>query len=175
MIQKMQKLYFLTLLFAGLLLTGSVSAQGKETRQSPKAEVKATLNGGQKVEMYYSSPSVRGRVIWGELVPYGQIWRTGADEASTFETDKEVMIDGKKLAAGKYSLFTIPGEKEWTFIFNKDWKQWGAFSYDTSKDVLRVSVPAYKSPVFNEKLIIDISDNLLSVRWENVNVNVPLQ
>jgi hypothetical protein len=171
----MKNLSFATFLLACLVWAGSASAQGKEVRLSPQAEVKTTLNGGQNIEVLYSSPAVRGRAIWGELVPYGKVWRTGADEATTFETDKDILVDGKKLPKGKYALFTIPGEKEWTFIFNKDSKQWGTSSYDTSKDVLRVTVPAYKSSYFNESLLIDVSDNLLSVRWENVNVNVPLQ
>ncbi len=171
----MKNLSFITFLLVSLIWTGSVSAQGKEVRQSPQAEFKTTLNGGQNVELHYSAPSVRGRAIWGELVPFGKVWRTGADEATTFDTDKDILVNGKNLPKGKYAMFTIPGEKEWTFIFNKTWKQWGASSYDTSKDVLRVTVPAYKSPVFNESLLIDVSDNLLSLRWENVNVNVPLQ
>ncbi len=171
----MKNISFITFLLAGLIWAGTASAQGKEVRLSPETEFKTTLNGGQNVEVHYSSPAVRGREIYGGLVPYGQVWRTGADDATTFETDKDILVNGKTLPKGKYAMFTIPGEKEWTFIFNKDWKQWGASSHDTSKDVLRVTVPAYKSPVFNESLLIDVSDNLLSVRWENVNVNVPLQ
>ena len=171
----MKNVYSITIFLACLVWAGSVSAQGKEVRLSPRAEFKTTLNEGQNIEVHYSAPSVRGRAIWGTLVPYGKVWRTGADEATTFETDKDILVAGEKLPKGKYALFTIPGEKEWTFIFNKDWKQWGTSSYDTSKDVLRVTVPAYKSPVFNESLLIEISDNILLVRWENVNVNVPLQ
>ncbi len=171
----MKNVYVITFLLSGLAWTGTVSAQGKEVRQSPQTEFKTTIYGGQNVEVHYSSPSVRGRAIWGELIPYGKVWRTGADEATTFDTDKDILVNGKNLPKGKYAMFTIPGEKEWIFIFNKDWKQWGASSYDISKDVLRVTVPAFKSPVFNEKFLIDVSDNFLSIRWEKINVNVPLQ
>ncbi|MDQ3015788.1 MAG: DUF2911 domain-containing protein [Bacteroidota bacterium] len=171
----MKNVYFSLLLLSCFLISGTLSAQNKEVRQSPQAEVKTTLNYGQIVEVHYSSPTVRGRAIWGSLVPYGEVWRTGADEATTFETNKDVMISGKKLPAGKYALFTIPGKKEWTVIFNKDWKQWGATDYVSNKDVLRLTVPAYKTTYLTENLLIDVADNLLTIKWENVNVNLPIQ
>ena len=93
-------------------------------------------------------------LIWGDLVPYGKVWRTGANEATTFETDKDIMIKEQKLPAGKYALFTIPGETEWTWIFNSVWDQWGAYKYDESKDVLRVKSTPESSSVFHEQLKI---------------------
>jgi hypothetical protein len=78
-------------------------------------------------------------------VPYGKVWRTGANEATIFETTGDLVINGQKLPAGKYGLFTVPGEKEWTIIFNSVWDQWGAFKYDASRDVLRIKANAVKS------------------------------
>jgi len=141
----------------------------KAARPSPPMEAIATIHGAA-IKIAYSSPSVKGRVVWGDLVPYGKVWRTGANEATTFETDKEIKINGEKLAAGKYALFTIPGEKEWTFIFNSDWDQWGAFKYDQTKDVLKVKATPEKSPAFTEKMKFDIKEKMVSLSWENLVV-----
>ena len=141
----------------------------KTARPSPPAEASETIHGAT-VKVSYSSPSVKGRVIWGDLVPYGKVWRTGANEATIFETDKDIKINGEKLAAGKYALFTIPGESEWTFIFNTVWDQWGAFKYDQAKDALRVKAKPEKSAVFNEKLKFEIKDKMVVLSWENLMV-----
>ncbi len=108
-------------------------------RLSPKASVIQTI-GLTEVKITYSSPAVRNRVIWGGLEPYGKVWRTGANEATTISFQDEVAINGHKLSAGTYALFTIPGEKEWTIIFNKEANQWGAFNYNENEDALRVTV-----------------------------------
>lgn len=92
------------------------------------------------VTIMYGSPAVNGREIWGGLVPYGEVWRTGANEATTIEFQTDVTVEGNEVKAGKYALFTIPGEDEWTFILNSEPKQWGAYKYDKSKDVLRFTV-----------------------------------
>ena len=154
-----------------LLITAPLSAQNDKTlRPSPPAEAKGMI-GSAQVDINYSTPSVKGRKIWGELVPYGQVWRTGANEATVFETSQDLNINGKVLKAGKYGLFTIPGEKEWTFIFNSVWDQWGAFKYDSSKDVLRIIAKPEHSPVFNERMIFEIMDNNVTLSWENLSVS----
>ncbi|MFN8344937.1 MAG: DUF2911 domain-containing protein [Spirosomataceae bacterium] len=146
-------------------------AQDKAARPSPPAQVTQKI-GGTTVSIHYGQPSVKGRKVWGELVPYGQVWRTGANEATTFETDKDVKIEGMALPAGKYSFFTLPNEREWTLIFNKVAAQWGAFKYDEKQDALRVSVKPEKSSKFNEKLVYDISSKgNVSIRWENMEVD----
>lgn len=142
----------------------------KAARPSPPAEAIGTIHGAA-IKIAYSSPSVKGRVVWGDLVPYGKVWRTGANEATTFETDKEIKINGEKLPAGKYALFTIPGESEWTFIFNSDWDQWGAFKYDQTKDVLSVKATPEKSPWFTEKMKFEIKEKMIGLSWENVVVS----
>ena len=161
----------MTLLVAGFLFAGNLSAQeDKAARPSPPAEAMAMI-GDAKVSILYSSPSVKGRAVWGALVPYGKVWRTGANEATVFETSADLKINGKSLPAGKYALFSIPGEKEWTFIFNSAWEQWGAYRYDEAKDVLRVTATPKKSDAFHERLLFALEDHMAILRWENLEVS----
>ena len=101
---------------------------------------------------------------------YGSVWRTGANEATTIELDKPAKIEGQALAAGKYELFSIPGESEWTIIFQKYGKQWGAYDYKESNDVLRVKVKAGKAPAFVETFIIAVDKGQVTLQWENTLV-----
>lgn len=145
----------------------------KSKRPSPPAELRGTIDSAE-IAVFYSAPAVKGRLIWGELVPYGKIWRTGANEATVFETNKGLLIQDQVLAAGKYALFTIPGENEWTFIFNSEWNQWGAFKYDNAKDILRIKVPVEKSSTFNERMKFEIINNNVVLFWENLQVGFPV-
>ena len=136
----------LALAGAALLLAAPAQAQDKmpedkSKRPSPPAEVKTTVK-GTDVTIDYSRPSAKGRAVFGDktLVPYGEVWRTGANEATTFTVSKAVKINGQALPAGTYGLFTIPGATEWTIVFNKTAQQWGAFKYDATQDALRVQV-----------------------------------
>lgn len=106
------------LLLAGMFITSmAYGQQDKSKRASPPDSVTGKI-GGATISINYSSPSVKGRKIWGDLVPYGQVWRAGANEATIFETSKPIMVEGKRLPAGRYSLFVQPNDNEWTFIFN---------------------------------------------------------
>lgn len=168
----MKKLLFLVTI---TLLSLGVKAQDDKSKMpSPPATLAAEI-GGTNLTIKYSQPAVKGRNIWdpnGQLAPYGKVWRTGANNATTFEIDKDVKIEGKTLEKGKYALFTIPGEKDWVIIFNKKSAQWGAFSYKAEDDVLRVTVPAQKSAAFNERFIIALENtNQISLSWENVKVS----
>jgi Protein of unknown function (DUF2911) len=136
---------------------------------SPEATVNGKI-GDANVEIVYCRPSARGRKMLGGNEPYGEVWRTGANAATTFTIDKAVRIEGKELPAGKYELFTIPGEKEWVIIFQKFSKQWGAFSYKKENDVLRVTVPSSKTDSFVETFTIAVEKNRLSLKWENTFV-----
>lgn len=149
---KRNTLFALTLFMGFFTLTAT--AQEKK-KASPPASVKETTSSGTTISIDYSQPSVKGRTIGGEIAPYGKVWRTGANEATVFEVSKDVKVEGKNLPAGKYGLYTIPGEKEWTIIFNKTWKQWGT-NYAEADDALRVTVKAEKSPVFTEQLTFKI-------------------
>jgi len=133
---KMRKILYILL---GITFISAASYGQEKKVLSPKETVNGTIDGAS-VEIVYCKPSARERKVMGALVPYGEVWRTGANAATTIEFSKDVKIEGKDLPAGKYELFTIPGEKEWVIIFQKYSKQWGAFSYKQSKDVLRVSV-----------------------------------
>ncbi|MBL7856132.1 MAG: DUF2911 domain-containing protein [Cyclobacteriaceae bacterium] len=148
-------------------IVSAATAQDKPV--SPKAEASGTI-GTTKVNIVYHQPSARGRKMLGGNEPYGKVWRTGANDATTIEFDKAVKIEGKDLPAGKYALFTIPGEKEWVIIFNKEHKQWGAYSYKEKDDALRVTVKAGKTPSFVETFTIGVGKDQIELSWENTAV-----
>ena len=127
--------------FAVALLASVAAAQQpmRLPQASPAATVKQTI-GLNDVTITYSRPGVKGRKIWGGLVPYGTVWRTGANSATTIQFAEDVLVEGQPVPAGTYSLHTIPGEKEWTLILNKEANQWGSYSYDPAKDALRVKI-----------------------------------
>ena len=160
----MKKFAFLfCFLLANVILQGQ---DDKAARPSPPAKAAATVN-GKTITIDYSRPSVKGRKIFGELVPYGQVWRAGANETTAFTLSADAQVGGKNLPAGKYALFVIPNEKEWTVVFNKTIK-WGAFSYKQEEDVLRINVPVRKSKTFAEQLTYTISlAGNVSLMWEN--------
>lgn len=163
----MKKLVSLSFLIAFLFIGNNASSQDKKASPATTATGKS---GNVNITINYSSPSVKGRKIWGDLVPFGKVWRTGADEATIIETDGDLKIEGQKLPKGKYSLFTIPEEKSWTIIINKKANQWGAYSYKQEDDVLRVKVKPGKSASFNEALAFAVADGKVSIRWENLEV-----
>ncbi|MBB6609930.1 DUF2911 domain-containing protein [Pontibacter sp. Tf4] len=163
---------FLAMLLVALVVTSSAMAQDAKPKASPPATATGKV-GAATVTINYSSPSVKGRTIWGELVPYGQVWRSGANEATTITFDKDVMVEGKPLAAGTYSFYTIPAEDKWTVIFNKTAKQWGT-QYDEKQDALRVTVTPRKAPTMNERLKYDVNNQGLLLSWENMEVPVKI-
>lgn len=152
------------LLLVAFLITNSINAQEKPT--STKEVVSGKINGAT-ITINYGSPSVRAREIWGKLVPFNQVWRAGANDATTFETDKELTVEGSKLPAGKYSFFIIPNDKQCTVIFNKESKQWGAYKYKEKEDQLRVTVKQKVAKSKAEKLIYSINNNSISLSWDN--------
>jgi hypothetical protein len=166
----MKKMFMLAAVVMAFIATDSIA---QEKPSSPLETVKGTIN-GVNVEVVYSRPSSRGRnMVGSDKVPYGAIWRTGANDATTIEFSKAVKIEGKDLPAGKYSLFTIPGEKEWVIVFNKKWDQDGAWQYDQYKDqdALRVTVPAGKPATFVETFTITVDKDKVNLQWENSAVS----
>ena len=147
------------------------SAQAQGDRPSPPATAKGMI-GDAEIVINYSQPGVKGREIWGGLVPYGKVWRTGANEATTFETSADLTLGGKTLPAGKYSLFTIPEKDKWTFIFNSVSDQWGAYSYDKSKDVLRVTATSKNSGKMMERMTFKIADGEIQLWWDELVVSL---
>lgn len=164
------KNYFLCaamLTFITLSLQAQKKPEDKSKRPSPPARVSQKLSGGATVSIDYSQPSLKGRTIGKDVEPMeGKIWRTGANEATVFQTDKDVKIDGVPLPAGKYSLFTIFQGDDVTFIFNKTWDQWGAFSYKEADDQLRVKTKWQKSDSPAEKMTFAISpEGKVTLLW----------
>lgn len=184
----------LVIIFAASVV--GVSAQLRLPRASPKASVTQTI-GVTDVTIVYSRPAVKGRKIWGDwpvevageatldnqntrpagapIVPYGHIWRTGANEATQFTVTDDVLINGQPLAAGTYSLHTIPGKDDWTIIFNTVAQQGGSFEYDAKKDALRVKTKPAMSDHLHEWLDISLDpakDNSMvaTIKWEKVSV-----
>ena len=174
LLSKNNNILILSILFT-LCLTFNLNAQQiRMPAPSPLAEVKQTV-GLTDISIVYSRPSMKERKIFGDLVPYGKLWRTGANMATKITFSEDVKIEGKELKAGSYAFFTIPGESEWTFIFNTVADQPGASRYDESKDALRVTVPSQSMGTSVETLIVGInsirSDHAyLMVAWENTLV-----
>jgi len=144
---------------------------------SPPAFVVQTLTNGTVVSIDYSQPSVKGRTIGKDLEPMaGKVWRTGANEATVFEINKDAKVEGQALKAGKYGLFTIMNGDEWTIIFNKTWNQWGAFDYKEADDVLRVKVKGGKTKSFSEKMTFAINKNgTVSLMWGDKEADFKVQ
>lgn len=151
--------------------------------KSPQPSQTATFSqkvGFTDVSITYSRPSKKGRTIYGELVPFDKLWRTGANAATKIAFSDDVKIAGKDLSAGSYALFTIPGEDEWTIIFNKDHAQRGTGNYKEAEDALRVNVKSIKIPGTIETLTINIEDvkpssALIEILWESTIVQIPLE
>jgi hypothetical protein len=160
----MKRITFLMLAMVSILSAGIA----QEKSPSPEATVEGKI-GAAKVKIVYCQPSARGRKIMGGLVPYGEVWRTGANAATTIEFDKPVKLEGKDLAAGKYALFTIPGENEWTIIVNKDWKS-SVSDYKQENDVLRLTAKPTKTPAPVETFTISIGKDDVQLKWENTAV-----
>lgn len=169
-------------LSTGLLLTGAaMTMEAQRQRVSPRETVSATI-GGKKVTIEYSRPSVKGRDVWdanGSLAPFGKVWRTGADEATTITTEGDLMLGSLHVPAGTYALFTIPGDSEWTLIVNKVAKQWGAFKYDAAQDLGRVKMKAAKQDSATETFTIELNattgaNGVLKMTWDKLSASIPV-
>ena len=184
----------LTLLLAGWLAVSTAQAQHRKndekyeplnapkfddpSRVSPNRQLTHRI-GGTETSVEWGAPSVRGRRLTGGLVSTYKVWRTGANEATVIHFSTDVVVEGEPLPAGTYALFTIGGKKAWTFIFNEDYQQWGAFTYDRKKDRLRVKVdPGTDEHV--EQLQFSIEDTgpgegLLHLRWGTLAASIRIE
>lgn len=167
------KIIKLLIIISFIINSTLILAQKNPPRLSPKAFVGQTI-GYTTVSITYGSPGVKERKVWGELVPFGKVWRTGANEATTIEFDNSLFIEGKKIPAGKYSLFTIPNEKEWTIILNKVYDQWGAFKYNKDKDIIRFKVkPIISHHVERLKFSFEYKEPykaIVNLEWEKLRI-----
>ena len=157
------------ILAVSLNTLSQVAAPRESQRQSITQNV-----GDAVITIVYHRPNVKGRKIWGGLVPYGKVWRSGANEATVFEVSRDVTINGKPLPAGKYSLHTIPTAGDWTVIFNKTWDQWGSFNYDEKMDAVRVTAKPVRSEFF-ETLVYGFGETTANsttafIRWEKLRI-----
>jgi hypothetical protein len=153
--------------------TFSVTGWSQGGRKSPHDTVS-----NANASVTYGRPYKKGREIFGKLEPYGKVYRVGADEATTITFKKPVKFGGKDVAAGTYTLFAIPNEKEWTVILNGQLGQWGAYDYDKNKakDIAQTTVPVKKLDNVVEQLTISFaSDNALVIAWDQTQVSVPLK
>ena len=162
----------IAILFLALGMTAFVNAQDKPA--SPPATATGKINGAG-ITINYSSPFVKGREIWGGLVPFNEVWRAGANNATTFETSKDITVEGAKLPAGKYSFFVIPTKTDCTIIFNKVPGQWGAYKYEESQDQLRVKVKQQVSSTFTESLVYKINKDNVTLSWEKWDIPIKIQ
>jgi hypothetical protein len=158
-----------------LLISFATSGQSPVDKRASPADSVTGKIGKTEIKITYGSPSVKGRKIWGGLVPYERVWRAGANEATTFYTSSPIEIQGKTLAAGTYSFFIIPHEnKDWEVIFNKTARQWGAYQYDEKQDELRVSAVPVKG-VPQERLVYEISPDGIQMKWENLILHLKIK
>jgi hypothetical protein len=172
----MKKFFSFFLIMAAVVSTTQSCAQqeDKSKRPSPPATLNVN-NNGLTIKIDYSQPSVKGRTIGKDIAPYGQVWRTGANEATTFEVNRDVKVEGQPLKAGKYGLFTVPGENEWTIVFNKQPNQWGAFKYEQAQDALRVNVKPTKAPSFTERMTFAQKGDKIALMWGDTEVDFTVQ
>ena len=156
-----------------LAAVGFASAQQKKTPASPPASTEIKMGSGM-VSIKYNSPFVKGRKIFGGILPYGQVWRAGANAATSLHTDSDLMIGTLSVPKGDYTLYVIPTEKEWTLIVNKQTGQWGT-EYSESNDLGRTKMMIKASPALVESFKIELTESALTMQWENTIATVKLK
>lgn len=170
-------------LAAGCLSVGLMAVLGsaqmdKASRPSPGAKATCDLGGGKSITVDYSSPRAKGRKVFGDLVPYGEVWRAGANEATTFVPTTDVMVGGTHVSAGSYTIFAIPNKDKWTLVISKKTGEWGIPYPGADKDLARIDmkVSATSSPVENFTIAFDkaASGCTLRMEWENTQATVDI-
>lgn len=174
--------WIVAILLVGLAVPGTVLAQERQAQHifTPLASQRASIAqtfGVTDVEVHYHRPAVNEREVWGALVPYDQVWRTGANENTLISFSTPVSVQGESLAAGTYGLHTIPGENEWTVIFSNQTTVWGSFGYDESQDALRVKATPEKAPFFRERMTFTFDDvtnegATLALHWAELRLPI---
>jgi hypothetical protein len=162
-----------------ILLPGWLAAQEASLLRPSPTTLATVKYKDTYVKVTYGQPRKRNRTIFGGLVPYGEVWRTGANEATEITLTKDVLVKGTLLVAGTYSIFTIPEQESWTIIFNKELGLWGSYNYNSKLDVLRIKVPVQSTNTINEAFSIQFEQrnntaDLLLI-WDKTKVTIPLQ
>lgn len=173
----MQKRIALLTLIA-LVATAAFAQTGGGNRPSPAASASCDLGGGKSVKTDYSSPRMRGRKIYGKLVPFGEIWRTGANEATAFVTSADILVGGKAVPAGSYTIFTVPSADKWSLVISKETGEWGTMYPGPDKDLARIDMKVSKlpAPVENFTISYEKSGNgcTLQMDWETTRASVDI-
>ncbi|RZL39004.1 MAG: DUF2911 domain-containing protein [Pedobacter sp.] len=162
-----------------LLVASFISVNASAQEQKAPASPPATATGKIKdatITINYSSPAVKGRTIWGGLEKYDKVWRAGANKTTTFETDKDITVQGKKLPAGKYNFFLIPKESgTWTAIFNKEVSNTNPFNYKEAEDQLRVDVKTKPLKETQERLVYKVNKADFALEWDKISVPIAVK
>jgi hypothetical protein len=162
-----------------LIAVVALAQEKKASRPSPASQAQCQFADGKTIHVDYSSPRAKGRKIYGGLVPYGEVWRTGANEATTFVTDTNLTVNGKDVPAGSYTIFTIPNQGKWTLIINKKTGEWGIpYKYE-GDELLRADMQVSKTPsqVENFTIAFDQAGNncTMHLDWENTRASVAFE
>jgi hypothetical protein len=164
--------------FTTLIATACFAQMGGEKRPSPAASASCDLGGGKTVKTDYSSPRMKGRKIYGGLVPYGQVWRTGANEATTFVTSTNLSVGGTTVPAGSYTIFTVPGESKWSLVISKGTGEWGTDYPGEGKDLARIDMKVSKLPSPVENFTIGYAKSgsgcTMQLDWESTRASVDI-
>ena len=173
------KYLLFSILFLGLISSCNNDAKPKKKPLSPHATTMAMI-GDAHIHIDYSSPGVRGRTIFGELIPYGKLWRAGANNATWIESNKDLMINNQSLPAGKYGIFVIPNQDKWTIKINKNWDQHGTDKYKDSEDVLTTDalpqvLDKIKEHLEYQVIKKDKQSGVISLAWEKTKVEIPFK
>lgn len=172
----MQKRIALLTLIMLIVSTFALAQEDKSNRPSPPAQAQCSLSNGKTITVDYSSPRVKGRKIFGGLVPYGEVWRTGANEATTFVTTGDLKVEGKTIPAGNYTIFTVPNADKWTLIVNKKTGEWGIpYKYESDELArMDMKVSQTSSPVENFNIAFEQGGKscTLKVSWETTEASV---
>lgn len=169
----------LALLTTLLMIFAAASFAQDKPKPSPPASATCDLGGGKMIKTDYSSPRMKGRKIFGDLVPYGQVWRTGANEATTFVPSTDVMVGGKSVPAGNYTIFTVPNADKWTLIINKKTGEWGIpYKYE-SDELARVDMKVSKLPTPVENFTISYEKSgsgcTMNIEWESTRASLDIK
>jgi DUF2911 family protein len=159
-------------------IASSAGGQDKSSRPSPPAKAECKLEGGKTIAVDYSSPRTKGRKIYGELVPFGEVWRAGANEATKLVTDTDLSVEGTTVPAGSYTIFTIPNVDKWTLVISKKTGEWGTAYPGAKEDLVRIDMKVSKLPsaVENFTIAFDQSGGGCTLRmdWETTRASVDI-
>ncbi|MEM9324544.1 MAG: DUF2911 domain-containing protein [Bacteroidota bacterium] len=157
-------------------IIGCISCQPKDKAKRPSPPAADTsLVQTAEVIIDYSSPAVKERELLDGLIPYNKVWRTGANEATTFVTNKDLLVMGERLPKGRYAFFTRATERSWTILFNTEWDQWGAYDYDETKDILRIEINPRRVQEFKERMTLYFENEELVFHWGHLQYSLELQ